>query len=80
MYYYKQKLYEWIGNSKIELILRGTRDDISEEIFIINVIIKGQVLFWKEIQKVTFLEDMHLSLGQVILVWIEIHLTHFYLH
>ena len=57
-----QKIFEWSGYKRMELLYRGTRDGSTVDIF---QIIKDQLFVYIKMKKEIFLEVMLLFLGQI---------------
>ena len=65
---YLQKLYEWTGYKKMELIYRGTRDGSDSQTFHNKCDIKVQQYVYVKMKKIIFLEDMLLYLGHLMVI------------
>ena len=59
------KIYEWSGYKKLELLYRGSRDGVQVKHFIKNVTIRDPLYAYIKMKKDIFLEDLLLFLGQV---------------
>ena len=77
------KILEWSGYKRMELIYRGSIEEVEMEqhliYFIINVIIKDLQLFYLKMKKEIFMEDIVQYLG-IIMEDFNLFLKHLFLH